>query len=81
MNADIQIIVGTAQTDWFSCQVCDSVTLRFLTPGREFLSDAPFSNLVSARCALLSNCACVVGGVKLLNPKVARAFLLAAKHE
>ena len=31
MDADIQITVGTAQTNWFSCQVCDSVTLRFLT--------------------------------------------------
>ena len=51
--------------------------------GSEFLSDAPFSNLVSARCALLSNCACVVGGVKLLNLKLAgttSTFLLAAKH-
>ena len=27
MEADIQIIVGN--TDWFSCQVCDSVTLSF----------------------------------------------------
>jgi len=42
-----------------------------LFPGCEFLSDAPFSNLVSARGALLSNCACIVGGVKLLNPKQA----------
>ena len=25
--ADIQIMVWTMQTDWFSCQVCDSVTL------------------------------------------------------
>ena len=29
MDADIQITVGTAQTNWFSCQVCDSVTLSF----------------------------------------------------
>ena len=28
MDADIQITVGTVQTDWFSCQVCDSVTLH-----------------------------------------------------
>ena len=27
----------------------------------EFLSDAPFSNLVSERCALPTNCACVSG--------------------
>ena len=29
MDADIQIMVGTVQTDWFSCQVCDSVTRVF----------------------------------------------------
>ena len=33
MDADTQITVGTVQTDWFSCQVCDSVTLSFLTHG------------------------------------------------
>ena len=32
-----------------------------LTPIREFLSDAPFSNLVSERCALPTNCACASG--------------------
>ena len=31
MDADIQITMGTLQMDWFSCQVCDSVTLSFLT--------------------------------------------------
>ena len=35
-----------------------------ISRGCEFLPDAPFSNLVSARCALLSNCGCMVGGVK-----------------
>ena len=33
MDADIQIMVGTVQMNWFSCQVCDSVTLSFLTHG------------------------------------------------
>ena len=31
MDADIQITVGTVQMDWYICQVCDSVTLSFLT--------------------------------------------------
>ena len=34
MDADIQIMVGTVQTD---CQVCDSVTLSFLTYGLRHL--------------------------------------------
>ena len=46
--------------------------------GREFLSDAPFSNLVSERCVCQQTAHARVGGVKLLNPKVARAFL---QHE
>ena len=48
---------------------------RAAEPGGEFLSDAPFSNLVSARRALFAHA--WVGGVKLLNPKVEGAFLLA----
>ena len=32
-----------------------------VSPVPEFLSDAPFSNLVSERCALLMDCACVSG--------------------
>ena len=31
MDADIQITVGTVWTDWFSCQICNSITLNFLT--------------------------------------------------
>ena len=31
MDADIQITVGTVQTDWFNCQVCDSATQNFMT--------------------------------------------------
>ena len=33
MDADIKIMTGMVQMDWFSCQVCDSVTLSFLTHG------------------------------------------------
>ena len=33
----------------------------------EFLSDAPFSNLVSGRCALPTNCACVSGWSCTMN--------------
>ena len=33
MDADIQIMIRTVQTDWLNCQVCDSVALSFLTHG------------------------------------------------
>ena len=35
------MMVGTVQMDWFSCQVCDSVTLSLLTHGLKFHSRLP----------------------------------------
>ena len=51
MDADIQIMVGTLWTDWFSCQVGDSITLNFLT---SFLSSSfipKFHTIVCVRSA------------------------------
>ena len=31
MDADVKLMVGTVQTDWFSWQVCDSATLFYCT--------------------------------------------------
>ena len=47
-----------------------STSVASLVPGREFLSDVPFSNLVSAPKFMKTNCACVSGwsSVVPMNP-------------
>ena len=73
MDVDIQITVGTAQTDWFSCQVCDSVTLRFLTHGLCHICQSFTEESVVSPFALLpSNVSSGTEGRSLLGQALAR---------
>ena len=63
MDADIQI---SAQTDWFSCQVCDSVTLSFVTHGLRHLFPGFIEWSVIFPFALLPS-TFFVGGVELVQ--------------
>ena len=61
MSVHNEIPVDTAMS-WLVAKLCKCDVMRLSScTGSEFLSDAPFLNLVSERCTLLSNCACVSG--------------------